>query len=56
MTGRSRTEFWESIARRIWQRFITRFTVQQYEKKWRNLVQYFNVSKRIIIINIKIKY
>jgi hypothetical protein len=56
MTGRSRVEFWESIARRIQRRFHTRFMAQQCERKWRNLVRDFNVSKRIIIINIKIKY
>ena len=56
MTGRSKVEFWESVARRIQRRFNTRFTAQQCERKWRNLVRDFNVSKRIIIINIKIKY
>jgi hypothetical protein len=50
MPGRDRSEFWRSVARKIWRQFHTRFTGQQVKRKWRNLVQNFNVSK-IIIIN-----
>src|SRR6266542_7164342 len=55
MPGRSRTEYWESVARKIQRRFHTRFTGQQCERKWRNLVRDFNVSKIIIVINKKQK-
>jgi hypothetical protein len=46
--GRSRVEFWESMARRIHRRFHTRFTAAQCETKWRNLVNAHRVSKIIL--------
>ena len=45
MPGRSRVEFWESVARRICRRFNFDVTTWQYEQKWSNLIRDYNVSK-----------
>jgi hypothetical protein len=45
-----KTEFWQSVARRINRRYHTAFTAHQCERKWRNLVQDYGVSTITIII------
>jgi hypothetical protein len=40
----NKTEFWESVARRIYRRYNTRYTARQCEQKWRNLVRDYGVS------------
>jgi hypothetical protein len=47
--GTSRVEFWESVARRINRRFYTNYTYRQCEQRWRNLVNNYRVSKKIVI-------
>jgi Myb/SANT-like DNA-binding protein len=42
--GRSRAEFWESVARRINYRLNKTFTARQCEQKFRNLVRDYTVS------------
>ena len=44
-TGRSRVEFWESVARRIYRRYRTRYSARQCEMRWRNLRSDYTVSK-----------
>ena len=48
MPGRDRSEFWARLARRIRRRYNITYSGQQVERKWRNLVRNFNVSKIII--------
>lgn len=43
--GRSRVEFWRSVARRIQRRYNRRYSHTQCSNKWKNLVQCYNVSK-----------
>jgi Myb/SANT-like DNA-binding domain len=40
----NKTEFWESVTRRIYRRYNTRYTARQCEQKWRNLVRDYGVS------------
>jgi hypothetical protein len=42
--GRSRAEFWESVARRINRRLNKTYTGWQCEQKFRNLVRDYTVS------------
>lgn len=42
--GRSRAEFWESVARRINWRLNKMYTGRQCEQKFRNLVRDYTVS------------
>ena len=44
MVGRSRVDFWTSVARRIYRRYHRRFTPTQCSNKWKNLVQCYHVS------------
>ena len=41
----NKTEFWESISRRIYRRSNLRYSARQCEQKWRNLVRDYGVSK-----------
>ncbi len=41
----NKTEFWESVARRIYRRYNSTYTARQCEQKWRNLVRDYGVSK-----------
>jgi hypothetical protein len=41
----NKTEFWESISRRIYRRYNSRYSARQCEQKWRNLVRDYGVSK-----------
>jgi len=43
--GRSRVDFWRSVARRIYRRYRRRYTPEQCSNKWKNLVQCYHVSK-----------
>ena len=45
-----KTEFWESVARRINRRYHTHFNFRQCERKWRNLIKDYGVSTITIII------
>jgi hypothetical protein len=45
IVGRSRVEFWRSVARRINRRYRKRYTHTQCSNKWKNLVQCYHVSK-----------
>ena len=49
--GTSRVDFWESVARRINRRYYTDYTYQQCEQRWRNLVNDYRVSKKMVIKN-----
>ena len=41
----NKTEFWESVARRINRRYNKTYTARQCEQKWRNLVKKYAASK-----------
>lgn len=41
----NKTEFWNSVSRRIYRSFNRRYTARQCEQKWRNLVRDYGVSK-----------
>ena len=41
----NKTEFWQSVARRIHRRYHKTYTARQCEQKWRNLVSDYGVSK-----------
>jgi Myb/SANT-like DNA-binding domain len=41
----NKTEFWQSVARRIYRRYNVRYSAHQCEQKWRNLVRDYGVSK-----------
>ena len=45
--GRSRREFWNSVARRINRREVTSFSGEQCKRKFQNLVSTYYVSKLI---------
>ena len=47
---RSKAEFWESVSQRIQRRYDSGFTAHQYERKFKNLIKEYRVSKWIIII------
>ena len=50
--GRSRVDFWKSVARRIRRRYHKKYTPTQCTIKWKNLVQCYQVSKlkQIVIL------
>ena len=41
----NKTEFWQSVARRIFRRYNSTYTARQCEQKWRNLVRDYGVSE-----------
>lgn len=41
----NKTEFWQSVARRIFRRYNRTFTARQCEQKWRNLIRDYGVSE-----------
>jgi len=45
ISRRSRTEFWESMSRRIYRTYHRQYTARQCEQRWRNLVRDYTVSK-----------
>jgi hypothetical protein len=45
IVGRSQVEFWRSVVRRINYRYCKRYTHTQCSNKWKNLVQYYHISK-----------
>jgi hypothetical protein len=47
--GRSRRNYWESIARRINREAGTNFTGNKCKRKFNNLVSYYYVSKLVLI-------
>jgi len=41
----NKTEFWQSVAQRIFRRYNSTYTARQCEQKWRNLVRDYGVSE-----------
>ena len=41
----NKTEFWQSVTRRIFRRYNSTYTARQCEQKWRNLVRDYGVSE-----------
>ena len=41
----NKTEFWQSVTRRIFRRYNSTYTARQCEQKWRNLVRDYSVSE-----------
>ena len=41
----NKTEFWQSVAQRIFRRYNSTYTARQCEQKWRNLVRDYSVSE-----------
>jgi hypothetical protein len=43
---RNKTEFWESVGRRIYRKYGKRYTARQCDMKWKNLVRDYGVSNK----------